>query len=262
MFVLVQTQNRNIESITDRQKEILQLLQNRAVGHPYRQNELQTALRISAPALLYHLNRLAAEHLIEKQTITQVGNARLNEITLNQAALQRVRAILGTPASQVTLITGFGVLEEGYKVPDISLRLLAAGGYKIARVVCFTSPDARQKREAHANVDHLKPCDRYCEFPYEDYRHVQSTFFEQVESILQEEQRGADVVIDLTPLSKLYSFQLLAMANQYHLPCFYLGLDAHGEYFLMWMTHLQFKGDLHKSQSTDGSIKKREGKHK
>ncbi len=230
--------NEDSEQLAEKQKIILQLL----IERTYRQNELQKALKISAPSLSYHLERLADDHLIEKKTITQIGNAKLNEISLQPSALQRVRSLLGKSSSQYTLITGFGFQEEGYRIPDISSRLLLKEGYKITRIVGFTNPEAREKREKQNSSEKLCSIDRYCVYPYQDYRYTTSPFFVQVENILQEEQRTSDLLIDLTPLSKLFTFKLLSIANKYHLPCFYLGLDENNNEFVIWMTQIHIEG--------------------
>jgi hypothetical protein len=199
-------------------------------------------LGISAPALLYHLDALAAQRLILKTTIAQIGNARINEISINPPALQQIRQILGLGSAGLTLITGFGKEGNGYRIPDIALRLLEGQGYSIKRIVCFSSPDAKIIRDAHENDEYLFQLDQYHLFDYVDYRNFSSTFFQQVESLLDEEIQAADVLLDLTPLSKLFSFKLLDIATRYHLPCFYLGQNSSGEYFLMWMSQLQILG--------------------
>jgi DNA-binding PadR family transcriptional regulator len=228
------------QKIADKQTIILRLLYDQ----PRRQNELQQILEISAPALLYHLSHLEKQQLIKKTTLMQIGNAKVNEISLNPLARQRIRAIIGYEGERCTLITGFGKLDTGYRVPDISCRLLESEGFPINRLVCFSSEDAKAIREEQQSSESLRSVDQYYLFPYQDYRNFESEFFGQVENILQQEMQLADIILDLTPLSKIYSFKILEIANWSHLPCFYLGQDAGENYFLIWMSHLQLNGGL------------------
>lgn len=52
----------------------------------------------------------------------------------------------------------------------------------------------------------------------------------------------ADIIIDLTPLSKLFSLKLLELANKYLLPCVYLGLDEEEKDKLFWMADMKIEG--------------------
>ncbi len=226
------------ESFTGKQLEILKLLYDR----PYRQNEVQQILQITAPGLFYHLEILEREHVVEKKTIAQIGNAKINEISINPVALQRVRGILGNMATHYSLITGFGKLETGYRVPDIAFSLLRQVPYPVDRIVCFTTPDAKSVREQHEEGEHLQKVHKFYLFDYPEFRTLQSAFFQQIEGLLHAEMQDADVVIDLTPLSKLYSFKMLEIANKFHLPCFYLGEEGPDQNHLIWMTGVKIQG--------------------
>ena len=54
----------------------------------------------------------------------------------------------------------------------------------------------------------------------------------------------ANIIIDLTPLSKLFSFKLLELANKYQIPCVYLGMDKEGKDKLYWMSNMKIKGEI------------------
>ncbi|MCP6718679.1 MAG: hypothetical protein KJI71_00420 [Patescibacteria group bacterium] len=56
--------------------------------------------------------------------------------------------------------------------------------------------------------------------------------------------KEADIIIDLTPLSKLFSFKLLELANKYLLPCVYLGIDKNEEDKLFWMGEMRIEGEI------------------
>jgi len=45
----------------------------------YLQKELQEALNTTAPNLHYHLSRLEGENLIQKETLLEVGSAKINK---------------------------------------------------------------------------------------------------------------------------------------------------------------------------------------
>ena len=71
--------------------------------------------------------------------------------------------------------------------------------------------------------------DEFFMYPYEDYRFIESEFFESIEIKVSKEMQDANIIIDLTPLSKLFSFKLLELANKYQIPCVYLGMDKEGK---------------------------------
>ncbi len=226
------------EKVAGKQEVILRLLYD----HPYRQHELQQALRVTAPALFYHLEILEKQHLIEKKTVAQIGNAKINEISLNPVSLQRVRGILGNIINHFSLITGFGELETGYRVPDITYTLLRKASYPVDRIVCFTTPEAKALRDQHEQIEHLQEVHKFYLFEYPEFRNLQSAFFRQIKGLLEAEMKEADLIIDLTPLSKLYSFQMLELANKYHLPCLYLGAEGANQDHLIWMTQVKIQG--------------------
>ena len=93
------------------------------------------------------------------------------------------------------------------------MKILKEKYYPLSRIVCFTSPDAIEKRIEHQEEENLLKIDHFIQFPYEDYRNLESEFFQEVENILSEEMKSADILIDLTPLSKLFSFKFLEGEN-------------------------------------------------
>ncbi|MEE9377293.1 MAG: winged helix-turn-helix domain-containing protein [Candidatus Lokiarchaeia archaeon] len=226
------------DDFSENQIQILKLLFDK----DYLQQELQNALSTTGSNLHYHLNRLKKYNLIRKEIVQKIGNARINRISLNPSARQYIRKILRFKVKDYTLITGFGTLGTGYKLPDTVFQILREIYYPISRIVCFTSPDAIEKREEHQEQENLRKFDHFIEFPYEDYRNIESEFFQKVENILSVEMKSADIIIDLTPLSKLFSFKLLEMANKYYLPCVYLGINEEGNYELLSMSNMKIEG--------------------
>lgn len=226
--------------ISIKQKDILKALMDKS----YRQNELQKLMGITSPGLLYHLNNLEKFDLIIKETIQQIGSAKINEISINPFQLQRIREILDLKIKNCTLITGFGELATGYRLPDASLKLLKKHYYKINRIVCFTTKKADAKRNEKLKEEKFVEIHQYYHYDYEEYRNLNSSFFSEVDGIILEEIKEANLIIDITPLSKLYSFEMLKKANKYGLLCFYIGQDEEGNDKLIWMSKIKIEGEM------------------
>ena len=73
------------------QIKILKLL----LDKDYLQNELQHALNTTASNLHYHLSRLEDYELVRKETIQEIGSAKINKISLNPSAQEDIQKILG-----------------------------------------------------------------------------------------------------------------------------------------------------------------------
>ncbi|MHA1519576.1 MAG: winged helix-turn-helix domain-containing protein [Promethearchaeota archaeon] len=220
---------------------------------PYRQNKLQKELqervqrRITPQNLSYHLNILERDQLIEKKIVAQIGNARINEICLNSGQLQHIRKLLDIEITNFTLITGFGKLTEGYRIPDVVCNSLQQMKIEITRIVCFTSPDARKVRENKEKTEILIPIDQYHDqYEYEaDYCNLDSLLYqEDLDRILRKELKDANLILDLTPMSKLFSFKMLELANRYQLPCFFLGKSKNQSPHLIWMSGMKLEGKM------------------
>ena len=228
------------EDFSERQINILNLLNK----NEYQQKDLQEALKTTAPNLYYHLNKLEELDLVKKKTLYEVGNVKINIISLNPASRQQVRKIIGKEVSNYVLITGFGVLKTGYRVPDLVYNILIKYHYPISRVICFTTPDAKEKREEFKEVENLLNIDDFFTYPYEEYRFIESEFFQSIEIKISKEMESANIIIDLTPLSKFFSFKLLELANKYQIPCIYLGMDGEGKNKLYWMSNMKIQGEI------------------
>lgn len=228
------------EDFSERQIQILNILFEKE----YQQKELQEKLGTSAPNLHYHLNRLEELDFIRKKTLFIVGNVKINSISLNPAARQQVRKIIGIEVKNYTLLTGFGSLKTGYRIPDLVLNILRKYKFPITRVICFTTPDGKEKRDEHRKEENLLKEDDLIILPYQEYRYTESEFFKRIEELISEEMKEADIILDLTPLSKFFSFKLLELANKYLLPCVYLGLDKEENDKLFWMGDMKIEGEI------------------
>ena len=232
--------NLSSEDFSKRQITILNLLFERE----YQQKDLQEALETSAPNLHYHLNKLEELNLIRKKTLYEVGNVKINSVSLNPAARQQIRKIIGKEVKTYTLITGFGLYETGYRVPDLVFRILNRYHYPISRVVCFTTEDAQEKRFQFQDEEILMAINEFYLFPYPEYRYIESELFQSLEVKISKEMEEANIIIDLTPLSKLFSFKLLELANKYQIPCVYLGMGKDEENKLYWMSNMKIEGEI------------------
>jgi len=228
------------EDFSERQIHILNLLFKKE----YQQKDLQEALRTTAPNLYYHLNKLEELDLVKKKTLYEVGNVKINVISLNPASRQQVRKIIEKEVSNYVLITGFGELKTGYRVPDLVYNILIKYHYPISRVICFTTQDAREKRKEFKEEENLMDIDEFFAYPYQDYRFIESEFFQSIEIKISKEMETANIIIDLTPLSKLFSFKLLELANKYQIPCVYLGMDRESKDKLYWMSKMKIEGEI------------------
>jgi DNA-binding MarR family transcriptional regulator len=229
----------NKEEFSEKQLTILSLLMEK----PYIQKDLQKELGISSPGLLYHLNKLENWNFIQKITLQQVGNAKINEISIDPIQLQNIRRILGLKTDKCTLITGFGELGTGYQIPDQAFSLLQNKFYRIDQVVCITTRKAKEIRESKQQEEKSIDIARYyAEYEYNDFRNLESQFFKDLDGILRNELTDSNLIIDITPLSKLYSFEMLKRANEYQLACYYIGKDPEGKDSLIWMTDIHLKG--------------------
>jgi len=219
----------------ENQKRILDLL----LQKPIQQKHLAEALAISGAGLLYHLNLLENEHLIKKKTLFSVGNVSVNEISIDPNSIQRARQILGMKAGKYTLITGFGkdsTLGESHAIPAITLHLLSEMGYNIDRIVVFITPESNVE-----SAKRLIKIDKVISAQYEDYRNTDSDVMHQLEAIIQEEQEDHDVILDLTPLTKLLTIKLLELSTRCQIPSVYIGKSLKKKDELLWIYQVPAK---------------------
>ncbi|WP_371805349.1 winged helix-turn-helix domain-containing protein [Candidatus Lokiarchaeum ossiferum] len=216
--------------LNDKQLHILALLEKK----PYQQKDLAVAIGISGAGLLYNLNKLEEADLITKKTLATVGNVSLNEIAIHPNAIQRVRSLLGISKDHYTLITGFGLdsptFGPSYEIPLKSKALLQKEGYVISRIVAFVTPKSNLK-----DAKKFETFDVVHEYPYLEYRNDDSSIFQNLESLIQSEQKDSNVILDLTPLTKLLTIRLLEISVKYKIPSFYLGKTTGDEDFLLWV---------------------------
>ncbi len=188
---------------------------------PQLQKDLPRLLKVKRPTIKYHVDRLEEEGLIIKKIIAHAGAIKIVQLELDKLALPLIRKILQLPSNKRTLISGFTYDpriqdKETLKLPDISRRLLEKEGNKLDKLVCFTTPLAMQERERAG----LPLIDRYISYPFETYQ--DPSFADIAKRELAEELTHAEIIIDITPLTKIYTITMLQIAHLYHLPVIYI----------------------------------------
>ena len=61
---------------------------------------------------------------------------------------------------------------------------------------------------------------------------------------ISKEMENSNIILDITPLSKLYSFKMLEIANKYQISCVYLGMDTDSKDKLYWMSEMKIEGKI------------------
>jgi len=188
---------------------------------PQLQKELPKKLHVKRPTVKYHVDRLEQEGLIKKELIAEAGTIKIIQLKINNLALPVIRKKLNLSVNKITLISGFTFDPkvqdyETLKLPDITRQLLKAHGSEIDKLVCFTTQRAMEERERVK----LPQIDRYIPYPFNVY---QNPLFSQIaEKELANEILYADVIIDVTPLTKIFTITMLKLAHRYQLPVVYI----------------------------------------
>ena len=113
------------------QIKILKLL----LDKDYLQNELQHALNTTASNLHYHLSRLEDYELVRKETIQEIGSAKINKISLNPSAHEYVRKILGYKNKKTLRNNGSAPIESSYKTTHGKLKKFKNNYYPLSIVI-------------------------------------------------------------------------------------------------------------------------------
>jgi len=144
-------------------------------------------------------------------------------IALKPEVAQSTRKLLGIEAPNL-LISGYTWNPQ--KPEDLTpiknyidaIIKLEKEGIKINKIVCFTTPQAREKRIQHK----IKPEPNIeIEEPFQTYQ----TNLEWIQSKLEEQIRQNiwthNIIIDITPLTKLYTIAAINTAKKYGIKTIY-----------------------------------------
>ncbi|MCF2141278.1 MAG: hypothetical protein K9W44_14565 [Candidatus Lokiarchaeota archaeon] len=97
----------------------------------------------------------------------------------------------------------------GHRIPDIVFNALRRLNFPITRIVCFTTQDSKVIRDAKEKEEKLIKVEKYhYQYRYrEDFCNLDSKLYQHdLDHILREELKSANLILDLTPMSKLFSF--------------------------------------------------------
>ncbi|MHA1315859.1 MAG: hypothetical protein ACTSRB_18300, partial [Candidatus Helarchaeota archaeon] len=171
------------------------------------------------------------QELIQKKTLIKVGSVQVGGVDLNPLFLHEIRKLLGIPEKDYTLITGCTWNpnhpdDRTLDLPEIGKKLLEESKFHVTKTTCFITPPARERR-----VDKKYPPLDYHEFGYASFQSFDLR--EQILRVLKEDLKEQDVILDMTPLTKVFSIILLDIAHQYNLPIFYTVRTKDG-YRLEW----------------------------
>jgi len=127
--------NRIKRDFSSNQIKILKLLFER----DYLQNELQKALKTSAPNLHYHLSRLEGYNLIIKETLHEVGSAKINKISLNPSKREYIQKLLGYKNKKSKHNNASTVLRTSHKPSSGESKRIRDNFYRISLLILVLS---------------------------------------------------------------------------------------------------------------------------
>ena len=107
----------------------------------YLQNELQELLDTTAPNLHYHLSRLEEQNLIQKDTLYEVGSAKINKISLNPSSRDYIGKLLGYKNKKSNRNIASKIPKSSNKPPSRVLKKLKNNYFRISIIIillCLT----------------------------------------------------------------------------------------------------------------------------
>ncbi|WP_371805695.1 hypothetical protein [Candidatus Lokiarchaeum ossiferum] len=213
---------------TQTQIKILELLAQKS----HQQKVLGQKVGIAPSTLGYNLGILEKVYLIQRKTLHQIGNVAIKEISLHPKARQKVRRMLGKNVDDYTLITGFGKDNELFQSHELPMEVcsrLKKIGYSIKNIVACITPESNV--EGAQKFVEITECLSY---PYNEYRNDETEFFTQLAAVIEKYNQTTNVILDTTPLTKLFTLKLLQISIKYQIPSFYLGKDAREQNRIIW----------------------------
>jgi len=162
--------------------------------------------------------------LEERGIIIREKRNRRVHLKLNPLYAERLRAELGVKA-EYALISGFTYnpkhprnIKPLFTAID-AVKLLSKKGYKIQTVYCFTTPEAASKLKLIGTPPWFKPTVKA--EPWEYYITDYKKILTNMENTIKKLVTKYTVIVDLTPLSKLYTLAAYKAAEKYYLPAIY-----------------------------------------
>ena len=178
--------------------------------------EIQRATGIPRSSLNHHLTWLR-----KRGYIIQKRRGKIIENSVAPLHAQKLRRELEIEAPKL-LISGY-TYDPGkpdkktLELLQRALRFLDEEGIKAEKTIAFTTPLAREKiRE----TPYLRG-DEEVAMKYEIYSNQIEEIRRQMKEKIDENIPTHDIIIDLTPLSKLFTIVSLSLAKEYGLRAFY-----------------------------------------
>ena len=201
------------EKLGTRKSQILKFLLNRGKASVA---EIQRASAIPRSSLNHHLTWLRKHGYI-----TQARKGKIIENSVHPLYAQKLRKKLKIKAPKL-LISGY-TYDPGK--PDITtlellqraLKFLEEKGIKIDKTIAFTTPIAQKKIRETSYIRG----DEEVAMEYEIYSNRIKEIEKRMKEKIEENIPASDIIIDLTPLSKLFSVVALSLAKEYGSRAFY-----------------------------------------
>ena len=102
-------------------------------------------------------------------------------------------------------------------------------GYKIKNVIAYITPES-----SLGLARKLFDFNEVITFPYNEFRNPNSKVFTTFHSLIRKYSSSTNLILDTTPLTKLFTLKLLQLSIQYQIPSFYYGKTNYDTNQLIW----------------------------
>lgn len=226
--------------LKDQEHAIIELILSH--GGALEQNKLPALLGISRSAVLKHIHSLESDKKLVKRNLTaQIGGAKQYRITINPDRLQEIRSICGKPSGHYTLLSGAGKYNPPVRItqnndtlcnsnppksneePAIALTELLNSGYFIKKVIIYGTPESGLDQTIKLMPENLRLNTIIKQQEFSEFQSPESNLLSrELFDTIRQELVLADLIFDLTPLTKPWTIKLLDYAKNFGIPAFYL----------------------------------------
>jgi len=202
-----------IENLGERKEAILKSI---LVSGEAPVSVIQKATGMPRSSLNHHLQMLAKQGMVTQE---RRGKELINLVNPIHVQLLRKRFDVKTGT---ILISGYTFNPEKpdpdtLKVPQRAIHILSGQGIEIEKTVAFTTPLAAVEAEKAG----IKRADEEKIFDFDVYLNHPETIRDSMEKTITSHLSKTGIIIDLTPLTKLFSIVGLSLARHYHLEAVY-----------------------------------------
>ncbi len=207
------TENQPIENPGKRKEAILKAI---LVSGKAPVSMIQKAAGIPRSSLNHHLQMLAKQGIVIQE---KRGRELINQI--DPTLIQLLRKSYGIKTGTI-LISGYTFNPEKpdpdtLKVIEGALDILSKEGIEIEKTIAFTTPLAAVEAEKAG----IKRADEEKIFDFNIYLNHPEIIRDSMEKTITSHLSKTGIIIDLTPLTKLFSIVGLSLARHYHLEALY-----------------------------------------